>query len=180
MGVAYDVELGHWSRATYPGANNIQDDLLAITTQNGFGFIADEYSNDYTTANFVPVADLGGGIGKIDFKSLIHERNDFDWIAFTADPGLASFTFTSLGLGANLDILAGLYDAGGNLLFANNPVGGINAAISFNIANTGTYLLKVDGVGRDAIPGNPGYKDYGSIGEYQLTGTFTQAARLTW
>src|SRR5262245_24620426 len=42
MGVGYFQELTQWSRGEYPGADNLQDDLAVITTQNGFGYRSDD------------------------------------------------------------------------------------------------------------------------------------------
>src|SRR5205814_507322 len=50
MGVGYYRELTQWSNGTYPGANNHEDDLAIISTQNGFGYRADDRGNNILTA----------------------------------------------------------------------------------------------------------------------------------
>ncbi len=45
MGVGYYRELTQWSSGEYLNANNLEDDLNIITTQNGFGYRADDHGN---------------------------------------------------------------------------------------------------------------------------------------
>ncbi|MEX2214475.1 MAG: M12 family metallo-peptidase, partial [Phycisphaeraceae bacterium] len=43
MGVGYYKELVQWSKGEYSGANQKQDDLAIITSQNGFGYRTDDH-----------------------------------------------------------------------------------------------------------------------------------------
>src|SRR5436190_5469719 len=42
MGAGYNISITQWSKGEYPGANNHEDDLAVITTQNGFGYRPDD------------------------------------------------------------------------------------------------------------------------------------------
>jgi hypothetical protein len=78
--------------------------------------------------------------------------------------------------GANLDLAVGLYSSSGSLLGSFNGAGLATTLAWSNLA-AGTYYVKLDGVGT----GNPtsstptGYNDYGSVGNYLITGTITNA-----
>jgi hypothetical protein len=78
--------------------------------------------------------------------------------------------------GANLDLAVGLYSSSGSLLGSFNDAGLATTLTWSNLA-AGTYYVKLDGVG----VGNPttsppsGYNDYGSVGNYLITGTITNA-----
>lgn len=50
MGVGYYQELVQWSKGEYTSANNKEDDLQTITTNNGFDYRADDYGNTSGTA----------------------------------------------------------------------------------------------------------------------------------
>jgi hypothetical protein len=78
--------------------------------------------------------------------------------------------------GSNLDLAVGLYSSSGSLLGSFDDAGLATTLAWTNLA-AGTYYVKLDGVG----VGNPssstpsGYNDYGSVGNYLITGTITNA-----
>jgi Rib/alpha/Esp surface antigen-like repeat protein len=88
---------------------------------------------------------------------------------FTMGAGNLVLNLSPGSRGPNLDINAGLYDAGGNLLASANPADSLSAGFSLSGLPAGTYFLLVDGGGK----GDPttGYSDYASLGEYLITGT---------
>jgi len=186
MGAAWlgnDENLTHWSKGEYTGANNTQDDLAMITNgSNGFTYAADDHANSFTTAT---------ALNGLSFSSFgVIERNtDMDMFRFDTGAGLVSFnivnasrafinsggTYTTEYLtarGANLDIAASLFRADGSLIQTFNPADLTTASFSLNL-DAGSYYLGIDGVGF----GNPtastptGYTDYGSLGQYMLSGT---------
>ena len=185
MGAAWlgkDENLTQWSKGEYTGANNTQDDLGKITGGNGFTYAADDHANSFTTAT---------ALTGLSFSSFgVIERNtDIDMFRFDTGAGLVSFnivnasrafinsggTYTTEYLtarGANLDIAASLFRADGSLIQTFNPADLTTASFSINL-DAGSYYLGIDGVGF----GNPtastptGYTDYGSLGQYMLSGT---------
>ena len=78
---------------------------------------------------------------------------------------------------ANLDLEVGLYDSQGLLLLSSNEAG-LATHLKATGLNAATYYLKVDGVGfGDPTSSTPtGYTDYGSIGDYWISGSISQAA----
>lgn len=169
MGDSYTTEVTQWSRGEYTDANNQEDDLFIITTQNGFGYRPDDFGSTRQTASVLPNTD-GVNIKTVSVSGVIEQNTDQDWFSFTTTGGPLSLTFTPAQLGANLDIQAQLFNANGVLITTNNPSGSLGASI--NIANlaAGTYYVAVDGVGFQT-PTN-GYSDYGSLGQYSISGTF--------
>ncbi|MBG0744952.1 MAG: hypothetical protein IV298_16105, partial [Cylindrospermopsis raciborskii KL1] len=166
MGAGYYQNLSQWSRGQYLAANNTEDDLAIITGQNGFGYRTDDTGNTLGTARSLTVSGTA-----FSANGIIERNTDVDFFSFTTGAGVISLTISPVSRGPNLDILSELYDAAGNLLVTSNPTDSLAASISVNIS-PGTYYLKVDGTGQ----GDPlvtGYTDYGSLGQYSITGTIT-------
>ena len=130
----------------------------------------------------------------------VQTRNDLDFIRFetgggainlTIDPYISeTFVANSSGTfdrtienafygtswannqGANLDVEAKLFDAFGTLIATSNPAG-LRASFTNLTLTAGTYFISVDGVGFGTPTVNPpiGYSDYGSLGQYLVSGT---------
>lgn len=189
MGAAWlgnDENLTQWSRGQYVGANNSQDDLATITTGNGFTYNVDDHGNAFSTAT---------ALTGLTFSSFgVIERNtDVDMFRFDTGAGLVTFnivnasrafvgsagSFTTEYLtarGANLDIAATLFRADGSIVQTFNPADLTTASFSINLA-AGTYFLGIDGVGFGTpLASTPtGYTDYGSLGQYMVSGTVLAA-----
>ena len=181
MGSGYYKNVTQWSQGEYNGANNTQDDLARISgSSNGAGYRADDFGNSAATAKLLS----GNSLNQF---GIIETRTDSDWFRFSTgtgnvslsinnatqawiNDGLGNFSSSLLaGRSPNLDIAATLYGADGTLIASSNPLDKLTASFNLNL-NAGTYFLKVDGVGF----GNPlsnGYSDYGSLGQYLLTGS---------
>jgi serralysin len=181
MGVGYGVNLVQWSKGEYTNADNPEDDLAIIVDPidngwsgpNGFGYRPDDASNTSQTA-----ANIGGtaaaGVFNIAQKGVIEKRADVDWYKITAGTGSINVTATGGPENSMLDINLELYNSGGTLLASSQPVNQLTATVSRTVS-AGTYYVKVEGVARTGTgTGNPpdeGYSDYGSLGQYSLTGT---------
>jgi subtilisin-like proprotein convertase family protein len=163
MGVGYYEPLVQWSRGEYFGANNAEDDLAIITSQNGFGYVPDDHANDRASASPATVTGT-----TISGSGVIGQRTDVDFFRFETGPGRISITVRPAGRGPNLDVLANLYDAAGNLVASANPAGVLTATLTADVP-TGEYFLKIDGTGR-----NGWYTDYDSLGQYSFTGTIRE------
>ena len=163
MGVGYYQSLVQWSRGEYPGANNTEDDL-AIMTGYGFTVRPDDHGNTAAGATPLIVANatsVGGG-------GIIERPADKDSFSFLTGAGTISLSVAGAARSANLDIKAELYDSTGALVASDSPSTSMNAAISLTVA-AGTYSLIVEGVGKGDVV--TGYSDYGSLGEYSISGT---------
>jgi hypothetical protein len=163
MGVGYDSELTQWSRGEYSDAGNQEDDLDIITGQNGFGYRADDYSDSLNNA-----AALVMNGSSVENYGIIEQNTDYDWFSFTTTTGNLNLNINAFERGANLDILAELYNSAGQLVQSANPVGALSANFAVNLV-PGEYFLSVTGTGQ----GSPttGYSDYGSLGQYSITGS---------
>jgi len=175
MGVGYFRELSQWNRGEYAAANNQQDDLAVITTQNGFGYRPDDHGNGLKS---VTPAMVTGPTG-ISGTGVIERRSDVDYFSFITGNGPVTITANPALRGGNLDILAELYNAAGQRIAFDNPVNGTSATISTTLA-AGKYFLKIDGVGKGKPrdPMSPGYTDYGSLGQYTFTGVIQEPTPL--
>jgi PKD repeat protein len=160
MGVGYYRPITQWSRGEYTLANNLEDDLARMQ-QFGAPLAVDDHGNTPATATaLVGPSILTYGV--------IEHRNDIDLFSFTTGAGTVSFTLAGPSPAPNLDIKVDLLNAAGAVISTSNPAG-LAASLTATVA-AGTYYLRIDGVGT-GDPVSTGYSDYGSIGEYRLTGT---------
>ena len=75
--------------------------------------------------------------------------------------------------GSNLDVEAKLYDDSGTLIATSNPTG-LRATFTDQSLPAGTYYISIDGVGfgdPTSSTSPTGYTDYGSLGQYLVSGT---------
>ena len=170
MGVGYYKLLVQWSRGEYLAANRTQDDLAIITTGNGFGYRPDDHGASLAAATLL----TPGAGGAVSAQGNIERRTDQDGFRFTSNGGSVSFTLTPDVRSPNLDALVEIVDSANTVIASANPDTALNATLTTNLLS-GTYLLRVDGVGRGAALVD-GYTDYASLGSYQLTGTIANAA----
>jgi hypothetical protein len=166
MGNSYYRNMSGWNNGPTPyGCSNMQDNLSIITSQNGFGYRADDYSDDINNAPSVIHSS------NISIDGIISTSTDKDAFTFSLSQNsnfhldAVPFGFTASNEGADLDIKLSLYDAAKNLVKVYNPSGSMSVAIDTILA-AGTYYLVVDGTG------NTNATDYGSLGSYTLKGLF--------
>jgi len=172
MGASYDDKVGHWSKGEYQSANNQENDLNIIATQNGFGYRADEAGNTIAAAKALVVGSGGVVTGTSNY-GLITSATDIDVYSFTASAGQVTLDVKPAPSHPNLDVLLKLTDASGTeITTAANPTTTMSASISATITTDGKYYLHIDGTGV-ADPLTTGYSDYGSIGEYTISGTIS-------
>ena len=171
MGAPFTKQISHWSEGIYPDANNQQDDLATIEVF-GLNRRTDDHGNTQANASDIPTTPLGTNpqTFSIATSGVIERRTDVDVFKLTAGTGNVSINISPAPLGPNLDIEALLHDASGNLLASSNPTEALNAQINFTSPSNEEVFLTISGVGK----GNPlstGYTDYGSIGQYSISGT---------
>jgi len=197
MGVGYYSSVIQWSKGDYAGATNTQDDLATITTQNGgVTWRADDYGNSFATA-----ATLGGtiadGIASVQTFGVISgsgSRNDVDMFSFTLAAGgsidlalsgwsrayvtgSAAPVYSKAAL-SMLDAKLTLYDAAFKTVAIADDPARIDAGFKLSGLAGGTYYLAVDGTGwGDPTAASPtGWTEYGSLGQYMITGSYTVTA----
>ncbi|MFZ9752387.1 MAG: zinc-dependent metalloprotease family protein [Cyanobium sp.] len=185
------------------------NDLAVITGYNGFGYQPDLVGNGITTATPLLITDgQVAQFGRIetaldsDYYSFtlqstgsLNLKFDPYWYrSFVDRDGLwggSSLEYTApvsdgntatpyADSGTNLDLAVSLFSDSGVLL---GSVDGPGLATSLNWSNltAGGYVLRLDGVGSGNPTINPptGYSDYGSIGNYLISGTIIGAAAVT-
>lgn len=173
MGVGYYQPLVQWSRGEYATANNVQDDYAVMAT-NGLPLRNDDHGNSAGTATRI-AGDVSGGIATLSAEGVVERPSDVDWFSFASSAGTMSFNVAPAARSANLDVLVELRDGAGNLLASANPGEALPASVSYTAPLAGTYYLSVQGVGK-GDPANGGYSDYGSVGQYAVSGSVPAAA----
>jgi hypothetical protein len=169
MGVGYNRSLTQWSKGEYQLANQTEDDIAIIASNDHAELVDDDAGGDHPGSAVLEVyAD-----GSVDSQGCISEPADVDAFRFTTTGGGISLTVSPVSFAANLDISASLYGADGSLISQAGPDASLDATLSATLA-AGEYTVRVDGVGK----GNPlesGYTDYGSLGHYKISGTISGA-----
>ena len=172
MGVGYDRNLVQWSKGQYKNANNQEDDLSIITSQNGFTYRTDDYANDRLTAG--PLTETRGtGVNANKFtisqSGVIEKNTDADWFKINTGTGQLTLAATGGPVNTMLDIQMNLYNVSGSLIASSNPADSLTASLSQSLT-AGTYYVSIQGVGK----GDPlvtGYTNYSSLGSYTISGT---------
>lgn len=162
MGNSYYKNMTGWNNGPTPsGCAAVQDNLSIITSQNGFTYRVD----DYTDATNNTATLLGTSFNKEGVITTATDRDAFKYtVSQTANFHMDATPF-SVGInsaGANLDIQIQLFN-GTSLVRTYNPTDKMRVTID-TVLNAGSYYLLVSGVG------NEYGTDYGSLGAYTITG----------
>lgn len=166
MGVGYGKQVVQWSRGEYANANQYQDDLSIITNvSTNFGYRPDEVGNDITSASYLP-----NNQNQLFASSVIERTDDIDVYRFLTGAGEIQIDMTPWQLSPNLDIKAEIRNRDGSFAITVDPSDRLDASIRTTIPEAGEYYLLIEGVGVGS-PATNGYSDYGSIGQYSISGT---------
>jgi hypothetical protein len=172
MGVSYYKNLTQWAKGEYTGATN-KEDAYAVMLKQGLSPVADDHGNTAATASAL-TSSVTNGLNNLSSKGVISTPNDVDMLSFSAGLGSVTLTAASAPLSANLDIALQLLDASGKVIATSNAVDTLGTTITANITTAGTYFLRVAGAGK-GDPATTGYSNYGSIGQYSISGTAADA-----
>ncbi|MCA1590022.1 MAG: PKD domain-containing protein [Acidobacteria bacterium] len=164
MGVGYYRAVTQWSSGEYPGANQRQDDL-AVMQNYGIAIVPDDHGDSSGSATVLTGTSVSA-------SGIITTRSDTDVFRFSTGSGSVSFNIVPAPRGPNLNIKATISDSFGNVLTTVDPAG-LPASWTATLSS-GVYYLTIDGVGAGDLA--TGYSDYGSIGQYSLTGTLGTSA----
>lgn len=165
MGSSYSANVTQWSKGDYLGANNHERDISIIANRiNKIAIREDDHGNwepDATPLKRNGAHVFGAGI--------ITERHDLDFFSFEHPGGPINILVSPAEVGANLDVSAEIFDDDKNQLEVFSPLETLHAQLSAELA-AGTYYLLVEG--GDHIPpgGEEGYNEYGSLGQYTISG----------
>ncbi len=193
MGAGYNMNMTQWSQGDYASANQFQDDLALIEVElrylNNGGYAQDDHND--TTATELVVADdlitITSTTPQTDptnqspqNKGKIERNTDLDIFSFVTGDGVVDIDINtwknaSNTNGNNLDLTVELYDnlagTGDPIVSSLSPVDP-NANITADL-RAGTYYLHIT----NSDAGNPrdldatGYSNYGSLGQYFISGT---------
>jgi len=164
MGNSYSRNMTGWHDGATPyGCANTQDNLIIITSTNGFGYRTDDYTDSLNAATFSPnntSFSINGiittGNDKDAFKFYITQNTNIHLDATPFNQGVNNS-------GSNLDIKIMLYDQNKILIKTYDAANSLSISIDTTL-KTGTYYFVLDGTG------NANASNYGSIGSYTLTG----------
>ncbi|MGA0900833.1 MAG: BACON domain-containing protein [Luteolibacter sp.] len=182
MGAAWananEEAVTQFSKGEYPDATNQEDDFLVITS-NGFGYEPDDKGNTLAAAAELKIVN-----GEINDSGIIERDSDLDWISFVTSGGEVSLDITVTNVqspyasqrGANLALSVELYDSAGTLLQTSNDGAGLDASIAADLA-PGIYYIRIDGAPRGDL--STGFPEYGSIGQYYITGSIPQSGLIS-
>ncbi|MFM2170214.1 MAG: hypothetical protein RI957_443 [Verrucomicrobiota bacterium] len=164
MGAPYGSLVSHWSKGEYVSANNQEDDIDIIT--NTLPFKADTVGND----SFAATPMIIDEDGNFTINGLVEDQADKDVYSFDTSGGLITIDAGVGGPenGQNLNLKLSILDASGGLIFESNDPSTLATGITTNIVG-GSYYLIVEGDG-EGTWATGGYGDYGSIGEFSITG----------
>lgn len=186
MGVGYYNNVTQWSKGEYSGATNSQDDIGILSSQ--LAYRSDDHSANASSATEL-VIDADGSVNVSNpqtdpantisgNKGIIETRTDVDTFSFVSGGGTIDISaipawdafYRSSRRGANLDIELTLLDDSG-VITTSDPSDNTNARIVQTLP-AGRYFLEVTGVGNSTTP----YSDYGSLGQYFITGSVPPAS----
>ena len=151
------------------GAVPPQDDFLVMQGA-GLSLRADEAGNTTGTASWLPVTSSAGR-SAASFGGVIASADDTDVFYLDAGAGVLDITVEPAPLGPNADLELTLRNSAGNVVQVNKPIQNLGAAINVSVGAPGRYFLEVKG-GGEGDPLLTGYSNYGSVGAYELAGSF--------
>jgi hypothetical protein len=174
MGAGYSYPVTTFSKGEYANANNTELDLTVIQSE-GASYFDDAGSS--TSSGYVDLGASGTLPGSTQ-SFYINDDVDVDVFSFVAGAGAFSISAGNT-FSPNLDIrmevldtnLATIGDVNPTSAYVNyETVSGMGATLSGVFATAGRKYVRISGVGNGT--GITGYTDYGSVGRYELSGSY--------
>ncbi|HYG35387.1 MAG TPA: hypothetical protein VEC99_11410, partial [Clostridia bacterium] len=164
MGVGYYHPVTTWAQGEYQDADNDEDELNIIVTQNNnVTYRADDAGSFLASSRYLEVYP--------DYfahaEGIIERTGDSDAFRFSTQGGWVSLNASPVGDWGNLALSVSLLNAQDTVLVGNHPQNVLSAGIQTNLS-AGTYSFRVTGAGRND-PFNSGFSAYGSLGYYSVT-----------
>lgn len=168
MGNSYYKNLTGWNNGPTPsGCSALQDNLTIITSNNGFSYRDDDYSDD-AGANPTSLAIVNKSFS---IGGIITTTTDKD--VFQIDiPKNGAFHLNALPYsvgtdnnGSNLDVKVTLLNAQKRPINIYDDPSLLKISIDTTLS-AGRYYIMLDGTGNNFA------SDYGSLGSYTVSGTF--------
>lgn len=178
MGASYGARHSQFSKGEYPDANNHEDDLDIINRTVPYDT---DTSTDISSAISVETKTTSFNSATIkQIDAIISNSTDKDYYSFVSAGGKATFIVTpriipvnsAQNVYANLKPKVSILDSVGTVIATGTYGTGITdeyeATVSADVP-VGTYYIMIEGVGDQY------FTAYGSIGQYSLTGTYTDS-----
>jgi len=173
MGNSYSRNLTLWHNGPNSfGCSNLQNDLSVLASAaNGFGYRTDDVGNSTAAAATVNIASNNYAI-----SGFINNTSDQDFYQLNlTKPGRLTlnalpYSVAANNGSANIDLQVSLLN-GTNVVATYNPTTS-TAAIADTSLNAGTYYIRVTNTS------NTNTTNYGMLGNYNMTGTFTANSTL--
>ena len=171
MGAPFGLAVVTWSDGNYDGSTNTEDDLEIISSRSA-PFRDDQYGDTAADA-----FDLAGDTGEeaVGIVGVVETPEDIDVFSFTTSGGSVTLSVEpegvdvgNVGFVTNMNLRLQLYNEAGELMAEDDPENSYAASIDTEL-ETGNYTLHVEGT-NSGSPDVSGFSDYGSIGQYGLTG----------
>ncbi|WP_242917026.1 malectin domain-containing carbohydrate-binding protein [Pontibacter liquoris] len=171
MGAGYNVSQVQWSKGEYAYANNLEDDMDVITTENGFGYRPDDHANTSSNATSLKADEAGNVLASAN-GGIITTGSDVDVFTFQTNGGAVNLTVNPTETYANLDVLLTLKNSANETLVTADP-SSVSATVNQTLP-AGTYYLYIKGA-KGAMGAS---SNYGSVGQYTISGTLPAAAAV--
>ena len=172
MGAPFGLNVVSWSDGAYEGATNTNQDDLQIINDLSAEFRDDAYGD--TDAEGFDFA-LGTFDETVDIEGIIETPEDVDVFTFTTSGGTITLNaepegvdIDNQGFVTNMNIRLQVYDELGELVIEDDPGDSYGASITTEL-ESGNYTFHVEGT-NSGSPDDTGFSDYGSIGQYSVTG----------
>lgn len=189
-------KVNQWSKLEYPRPNKTQGqykmnfqqqetveepDDYKVLASHGLVARADVVGN--TAAQSTNLTGItSGSTVTIAQTGIIETPADVDCFGFNASAGTLNVSAKTAAVAGMLDIKLSLYDSNNALLVTDNSLDQLGASLSRELSQPGRYSLCVDGSGNTkpifGFPSSPAYTDYGSVGQYELTGSYSAPSGL--
>jgi hypothetical protein len=170
MGNSYYKNLTGWNNGPTPnGCTVAQDNLSIITSQNGFTYRTDDYSDDPAISPSL-VSINNQAFSTSGIITTPTDRDNFKFVFATKGVihlDAVPFNVNTANLdGANLDVKLTLVNSSYQTIKVYDAATLLSATIDTTL-DAGTYYLTLQGTG------NIYTSNYGSLGSYTVSGTFT-------
>ena len=163
-----------WSKGEYKDANNKEDDYAAISgTKNNVGYRTDDHGNDISGSTDLEIENDGEVKEDKNF-GIIEKATDLDVFKMKLISGTVNLTVRpadKYDFSQSLDVKVRLLNAAGDEIASVDANSFDPSTINEEISTEGeeTYYLEIDGVGK-GDPLTTGYTDYGSTGQFFISG----------
>lgn len=174
MGNSYYKNVTSWNNGPTPsGCNAAQDNLSIITTQNGFTYRIDDFSDEpnnnpglitFSNQTFSNPGIITTPSDRDAFRIVLSSKGALHVDAVPYSVGASSD-------GANLDIKLTLYNSTYQTIGTYDASSALSAIIDTTL-DAGTYYVSLQGTGNINTP------EYGSLGSYTISGSFSPSGVL--